>query len=57
MTKEKVIEILGSPTSTSENEIQGIDKTEMLHYQIGTLTGCEIYFSNGKVNMKNWTEL
>lgn len=57
MTKEKVIEILGSPTSTSENEIQGIGKTEMFHYQIGTLTGCEIYFSNGKVNMKNWTEL
>lgn len=57
MTKEQVIEILGNPTSTSESEIQGIGKTEMYHYQVSILTGCQIYFSNGKLTTKNWTEL
>lgn len=58
MTEKEVEKILGQPASTSENEIEGLGKTVLKHYQEGfSLKGIDVYFHNGKVNMKNWTEL
>jgi hypothetical protein len=58
MTIEEVVAILGEPRSTSENEITGLGKTILYHYQESfTLTGIDIYFHNGTVYMKNWTDL
>ena len=58
MTEEEVEAILGKPKSKSENEIQGIGKTVLKHYQEGfSLTAIDVYFTNGKVTAKNWTEL
>lgn len=58
MTKEAVKEILGEPQSVSENETPGVGTMELNHYQEGLeLKGIDIYYLNGKVYMKNWTEL
>ena len=58
MSEADVQSILGEPQSISENEISGFGKTVLKHYQEGfTLKGIDVYFSNGKVYMKNWTEL
>ena len=57
MTKEDVTQIMGKPDSISENEIEGYGKTEMYNYSISTYTGCQIYFHNGIVYMKNWTSI
>jgi uncharacterized membrane protein len=62
MTQAQVKEILGDPDSTSESEIPGFGKTDMWHFQdtsimTNTIEACEIYFQNGKVNMKNWLKL
>ena len=58
MTEEQVKNILGEPRSISENEIAGIGTTVLKHYQepLG-FKAIDVYFSNGKVYMKNWTEL
>ena len=58
MTEQEVKDILGEPTSVSENEITGLGKTELKHYQEAfSLKAIDVYFSNGKVSMKNWTDL
>ncbi len=58
MTKEQVKTILGDPTSISENEIPGVGTTELNHYQEPlTFIAIDIYFQNGKVYMKNYTQL
>ena len=58
MTEEQVKDILGEPSSTSENEISGVGTTVLKHYQEAlSLKAIDVYFSNGKVYMKNWTEL
>lgn len=58
MTKQQVKEILGEPQSVSENETPGVGKMELNHYQESfRLKGIDIYYLNGKVYMKNWTEL
>ncbi len=62
MTQAQVKEILGDPDSTSESEIPGFGKTDMWHFQdtsimTNSIEACEIYFQNGKVNMKNWLKL
>ena len=62
MTQAQVKEILGDPDSTSESEMPGFGKTDMWHFQdtsimTNTIEACEIYFQNGKVNMKNWLKL
>ncbi|MBO4815901.1 MAG: DUF3862 domain-containing protein [Clostridia bacterium] len=58
MTEQEVKEILGEPSSVSENEISGLGKTELKHYQEAfSLKAIDVYFNNGKVSMKNWTDL
>lgn len=58
MTKEEVKQILGEPATVSENETPGVGTMELNHYQEGfELKGIDIYYLNGKVYMKNWTEL
>lgn len=58
MTEQEVKNILGEPISVSENEISGFGKTVLKHYQEGfSLKAIDVYFSNGKVSMKNWTDL
>ena len=58
MTKEEVKQILGEPASVSENETPGVGTMELNHYQEGfEFKGIDIYYLNGKVYMKNWTEL
>lgn len=57
MSEEEVIELLGNPHSKSETEMQGYGESTLYMYNVSTLTSCQIYFHNGKVVMKNWTEL
>lgn len=58
MTKEQVKEIMGEPTTISENDTPGVGTMELNHYQQGfELKGIDIYYLDGKVYMKNWTEL
>lgn len=58
MTEQEVKNILGEPISVSENEISGFGKTVLKHYQEEfSLKAIDVYFSNGKVSMKNWTDL
>jgi hypothetical protein len=58
MTIEEVDKILGEPNSVSENEIEGFGKTEMYHYQKSfSLQAIDVFFTNGKVTSKNWTDL
>ena len=58
MTEAEVQSILGEPQSVSENEISGLGKTVLKHYQEAfSLKAIDVYFNNGKVYMKNWTEL
>ena len=58
MTEQEVKDILGEPLSISENEISGLGKTVLKHYQEGfSLKAIDVYFNNGKVYMKNWAEL
>lgn len=58
MTIEQVKAILGEPKSVSENEIAGLGKTEMYHYQKGfSTTAIDVFFTNGKVSSKNWVKL
>lgn len=58
MTKEQIKEMLGEPKSVSENEFQGVGKTELYHYQKGfSTTAIDVWFTNGKVSSKNWTQL
>lgn len=58
MSEEEVEAILGEPASTSESETPGIGTMVIKHYQ-ETLSfkAIEVYFLDGKVYMKNWTEL
>lgn len=58
MKKSEVEEILGEPSSVSENETPGVGKMELNHYQEKLSTkAIDVYFLDGKVYMKNWTEL
>ena len=58
MTKAEVKNILGEPASISENESPGIGTMELNHYQEAfSLKGIDVYYLDGKVYMKNWTEL
>lgn len=58
MTKKEVKKILGEPASVSENENPGIGTMELNHYQEPfSFIGIDIYYLNGKVYMKNYTEL
>lgn len=58
MTKAEVKKILGEPSSVSENETPGVGTMELNHYQeTFELKGIDIYYLDGKVYMKNWTEL
>ena len=58
MTEEQVKVILGEPASISESETPGVGTMILKHYQEPlTFKAIEIYFLDGKVYMKNWTEL
>lgn len=58
MTESEVENILGTPTSTSESETPGVGTMILKHYQEPlTLKAIDVYFLDGKVYMKNWTEL
>ena len=58
MTEQEVKDLLGEPTSTSESETPGVGKMILKHYQENlSLKAIDIYFLDGKVYMKNWTEL
>lgn len=58
MTEQQVKDILGEPTSVSESETPGVGTMKLNHYQEGLeLKGIDIYYLDGKVYMKNWTEL
>lgn len=58
MTEEQVKVILGEPESTSESETPGVGTMVLKHYQEPlTFKAIDIYFLDGKVYMKNWTDL
>ncbi len=62
MSQAKVKKILGEPESTTESEMPSLGKTDMWHYQdtslfSNSIEACQVYFTNGKVSMKNWTKL
>lgn len=58
MTEKEVKKILGEPQSISENETPGVGTMILKHYQEAlSLKAIDIYFLDGKVYMKNWTEL
>lgn len=58
MSKSEVISIIGEPESVSENETPGLGTMELCHFQEGiNLKAIDVYFLNGVVYMKNWTEL
>lgn len=58
MTKSEVKNILGEPSSISENETPGVGTMELNHYQEAfSLKAIDVYYLDGKVYMKNWTEL
>lgn len=58
MTEEQVKEILGEPASTSESETPGVGTMVLKHYQEAlAFKAIDIYFLDGKVYMKNWTDL
>jgi hypothetical protein len=58
MTKKEVKKILGEPTSVSESETPGVGTMELNHFQEAfTLKAIDIYYLDGKVYMKNWTDL
>ena len=62
MTQAQVKEILGEPLSTTESEMPGLGKSDMWHFQdtsllTSSIEACDIFFTNGKVTMKNWTKL
>ena len=58
MTEEQVKVILGEPESTSESETPGVGTMILKHYQEPlTFKAIDVYFLDGKVYMKNWTEL
>lgn len=58
MTEQQVQEILGEPSSISESETPGIGTMVLKHFQESlSLKAIDIYFLDGKVYMKNWTEL
>lgn len=58
MTKAEVKKILGEPSSVSESETPGVGTMELNHYQETFSTkAIDIYFLDGEVYMKNWTEL
>lgn len=58
MTEEQVKVILGEPESTSESETPGVGTMVLKHYQEPlTFKAIDVYFLDGKVYMKNWTDL
>lgn len=58
MSEAQVQEMLGEPSSITESETPGVGKMILKHYQEGfSLKAIDIYFLDGKVYMKNWTEL
>ena len=58
MTEEEVFNILGEPESTSESETPGLGTMRLKHYQEGfSFVAIDVYFLEGKVYMKYWTEL
>ena len=58
MTEKEVKKILGEPQTVSESEITGVGKTILNHYQEPlSLKAIDIYFFDGEVYMKNWTDL
>ena len=56
MTENEVNNILGTPTSSSETVMESIGQIRLKHYQEDT-KAIQVYFKDGKVYMKNWTEL
>ena len=58
MSKVEVFKILGENASTSESETPGVGTMELYHYQETLSTkAIDVYFLDGEVYMKNWTEL
>lgn len=58
MTEEQVKAILGEAESTSESETPGLGTMVLKHYQEPlTFKAIDVYFLDGNVYMKNWTEL
>lgn len=58
MSKSEVISIIGEPESVSENETPGFGTMELCHFQEGIYPkAIDVYFVNGLVYMKNWTDL
>lgn len=58
MTEEQVKEILGEHESISESETPGLGIMVLKHYQEPlTFKAIDVYFLDGKVYMKNWTDL
>ena len=61
MTVKQVRAILGKAGTTSESDMAGLGKSQMWHYQTPLLSGkletCDIYFTNGRVSMKNWLSI
>lgn len=58
MTESEVQTILGEPESISESETPGVGTMILKHYQEAfSLKAIDIYFLDGKVYMKNWTQL
>ena len=58
MSKSEVLSILGEPESVSESETSGLGTMELCHFQEGlSLKAIDVYFVNGSVYMKNWTDL
>jgi len=59
MSKQQVIDMLGEPSSKSETETPGLGTTEMWQWQkwfVG-IKAITVFFRNGVVSDKNWTEM
>lgn len=59
MSKQQLIDMLGEPSSKSETETPGFGTTEMWHWQKGFvgIRAITVFFQNGVVSDKNWTEM
>ncbi len=56
MTFEEVTEILGKADTKSETDMGEFGKMELWHFQLG-YKAIDVFFEDGKVIDKSWTEL
>ncbi len=56
MAIAEVQTMMGKPDTVSESDTPGLGVMKLHHYQLG-MKAIDVYFLNGKVYMKNWTEL